>query len=761
MKPTRILIAMFACVLSTALPAFSQEPGTAAPPPAPNWFNGTASIVLLGREAVDSSKFEEYRAVPEGASIPVFTVQGSHDGRDFGIFGENVSRSDQRYSGHANVGWLGVTFDYKQIPHNMGNSGQTVFTETSPGVWNMSSTVRTSLANAVDAVPASARNYAFYSNLLGPTLPRTVDVSGLRKRGDVVLDLAGNAPFDLTFTYMRDAKSGTRGASGGDILGVVTSAVDVLEPLNEVTQDFGLRWAYNVRAGNVYATFNRNVFNNRQESLVIDNPFRPTDLAYVSTAVPGGPAQVRFGTEPDNEASRGAFGGGLKFKRQTRITADVAFGTWTQNADFLPFTINSAILTSTGAPANSTAALPQQSLDGKINTTTVNVAFASRPVDAMGVRLRYRSYDLTNKTTPINWTGGSTSGSPDRSWGAEAATEEAPYGYLTANLYDSSSQRFDAQVGYDIKDVTLEAAFRTAKLERTSREATSGNDNGYALSAVYSAREWARMRVVYDWLHRTAKGWNPATSIGLQSDESERETTRTGVDIDVTPWTRFGLNLAYFRRNDEFPDRPSRVAGNPETTVGLLGAKYDTYTVGFDFTPNERATLNAYYTYEKNAQTNRFVTLTSGNLNNQLRYDGSDKGNTFGVSGLFQIVPDKWVFSLMMQHQKVDGFMDITAREAGSFYTPGRTTLVAPGTGGALDINDFDDTEWTTAVLDLAYTFATAWTFSVGYGYDKYTHADAFSDGTTIFPQSVLFFMKADNGGYTANVGYAKLSWRF
>jgi hypothetical protein len=470
---------------------------------------------------------------------------------------------------------------------------------------------------------------------------------------------------------------------------------------------------------------------------------------------------VRFSTEPDNEANRGAFGALLKFKRQTRITADLAFGSWTQNAQFLPFTINSAIITPSGAAADSLSTLPQQSLDGKINTTTLNFALASRPIEGLGIRLRYRTYDLTNKTTPISWTGGSTSGSPDRSWGAEAATEEAPFGYATANLYDNTTKRFDAQVGYDIKDLTLEAAFRTASLERTAREATSGNDNGYQLAAVYSSTDWLRMRVVYDWLHRTAEGWDPNTSIGLQSDEAERNTTRTGVDVDVTPWTRFGLNFAYMRRNNEYPDRPSRVAGNPDTTVGLLEATYDTYTIGFDYMPNERAELNAYYTYEKNAQTNRFVTLTSGALNNNLHYDGRDKGNTFGLNGVFHLVPEKWIISVMVQHQKVDGFMDITAREAGTFYTPGRTTLVPPGTGGALDITDFDDTQWTTAVADLAYAFAPAWTVSVGYAYDKYTHSDAFSDGTTIFPQSVLFFLKPNDGGYTANFGYAKLTWQF
>jgi hypothetical protein len=64
-------------------------------------------------------------------------------------------------------------------------------------------------------------------------------------------------------------------------------------------------------------------------------------------------------------------------------------------------------------------------------------------------------------------------------------------------------------------------------------------------------------------------------------------------------------------------------------------------------------------------------------------------------------------------------------------------------------------------VADLGYTFANAWTFTVGYAYDKYTFADAFSDGTTIFPQAVLFFLKANDGNYTANVAYTSLTYRF
>jgi hypothetical protein len=545
--------------------------------------------------------------------------------------------------------------------------------------------------------------------------------------------------------------------------------VDVPEPMDEVPQDFGVRWAQNFKQGNAYASFNRNIYNDRVDSLVIDNPFRATDLAYSSTAVPGGPASARFSTSPDNEANRFAFGGQIKLARQTRIGADLAFQTMTQDAAFLPFTINTAIFTPAGAQATSLALLPQQSLDGKIDTTMFNVSFVSRPFDALWLRMRYRSYDLENKTTPISWTGGSTSGSPDRSWGVDSATEDAPYGYATANLYDNSTKRFDAQVGFDIGALTLEGAYRYAALERTWREATSGDENGYSVSAVFHAKEWLGFRGTFGQLKRTADG---ETLYGFQADEAERETTRAGLELELAPFDALGFTFSYSHWKNDYPNRPDRIAVSggvpvpgaqpiPGTPSGLLEASYDTYTVEVDYTPNERTEVGAYYTYEKNAQENQFSTTTGVNLNNLLNFSGSDRGDTFGAYALFHFVPDKWKFSFLLRHQKVDGLMDITAREAGSFYTPGRTTLIPPGQGGAADITDFDDTELTTFITDLAYTFAKAWTWSVGYAYEQYDHADAFSDGTTMFPQSVLFFMKADDGPYEANVGYTRVTYRF
>ena len=397
---------------------------------------------------------------------------------------------------------------------------------------------------------------------------------------------------------------------------------------------------------------------------------------------------ARWINAPDNEASTGNLGFLLKFGRQTRIGGDLTLGSWTQNAPFYPYTINTAILTPAGANASSLSALQQPSFDGKIETTTVNLTFSSRPVANLAIRAQFRSYDLSNKTDRFVITG-DVGASPDRSWSVVTPSADAPYGHATANPYDNKTTRFTASASYDIGALTLEGQVRFASLERTSREATKGDDNGFALAAVYHAKDWLDLRASYDQAKRTAEG---ETLYGFQSDEAERETKRTGLQVDVTPVSDLTLSLAYFRRDVEYPNRPDRIAVTsgaptpgaqpiPNTPSGLLEAKYDSFTAEVGYFPSPRVELSAYYTYEKDATTNQWATTTGVNLNNLLNYAGSDKTDTFGLDATFQIKPDVWKVWVNAMRQKVDGLMDITANESGSFYNPGRTTARSAGDG--------------------------------------------------------------------------------
>jgi hypothetical protein len=359
--------------------------------------------------------------------------------------------------------------------------------------------------------------------------------------------------------------------------------------------------------------------------------------------------------------------------------------------------------------------------------------------------------------------------SPDRSWSVVTPTAADPYGHATANVYDNKTRRFTASASYDIGALTLEGQVRTAKLERTSREAASGKDNGFAFTALFHGKDWLDLRATYDQAKRTAEG---ETLYGFQSDEAERETKRTSIQVDVTPVSSLTLSLAYLRRDVEYPNRPDRIAVTsgaptpgaqpiPGTPSGLLDAKYDSFTAEVGYYPSERVELAAYYTYEKDATTNQWSTTTGVNLNNLLNYAGTDETDTFGLNATFQLKPEVWKFWVNAMRQKVNGLMDITAREAGSFYTPGRTTLVPAGTGGAQDIGDWDDTTLTTVAAQLDYAVAKAWTLSAGYVYEKYDFKDAYTAGDLLMPQSVLLFLKSNRGGYDANVLYGRLNYRF
>ena len=54
--------------------------------------------------------------MPKGVSMPVFTLQGSQNGNDFALFGQNISQKDQRYTGlRQRRAGSASAFDYNQI----------------------------------------------------------------------------------------------------------------------------------------------------------------------------------------------------------------------------------------------------------------------------------------------------------------------------------------------------------------------------------------------------------------------------------------------------------------------------------------------------------------------------------------------------------------------------------------------------------------------------------------------------------------------
>jgi hypothetical protein len=663
----------------------------------------------------------------------------------------------------ARTDWLRFGFDYNQIMHNMGNDAHTMWAETTPGVWSMSSTLRNTLGTTIEGTSSSGRTYPFYLNLFTPTMAAAglVDISSQRDRGTYEFDLSQKLPFDFAATYMHEAKTGFRGAGGGRLDGVLTNILEVPWRLDEVTQDVGFRAALNKKWGNVYGAFSHNWYNNLVETQTVDNPIRATDLVYNSSTSPnGGAAKAFFVGPPDNSADTGSFGVMLKFGRQTRVTADGALGMWNQNAPLYPYTLNPTILTKAGLPANLTSSLDVQSANGKIDTTMMNFAVSSRPLKNVGVRARYRTYNLDNNTTTFIRSGTAGS-SPDRSWAnASAPTEDAPFGFETANPYGQKTARFDLQGNYDLKDLTFEGSYFNTQIDRTFREALSGAENGWTVAAVLHTKTWLLFRGSYGKANRTASPdtIDPATFIGFQADESDRNRTRAGVDAEFSPGGgEFTFMVAYFRNHDDYPNRPNRTATVPGTTNGLLSGKFDTYTVEANWNPNARLELGGFYTYDKDLSTTQTGGTTASNpLASVLTFDGSNRADTFGANARFALSPDKWTVNFDARRQKVDGLMAIAGAAAGAF------AQARVAYGGIQNITDYNDTELRTIDASLDYAIAKSLILNVGYVYEKYLFADAYSTVTTeMMPATGGFYLKANDNGYKVNVVYVKMNYRW
>ena len=722
MKRSLLLIAL---LVGAALAASLAEAAEETTSPSKTWLSSSATLAVLGRGDVDSSKFEEYRTVPKNVFMPRFSLAGRVGGLDFAIAGENVSQRDQRYTGSVDSPWFKVTFDYNQIMHNLGFAGRTLFNDTAPGVWSLSSTLRTLLQTKWDTTPSASRTYPWLLDFWGPSITagNTVDVSLQRNRGTYAVELGRALGFDLKMSYIRETRKGAKDTTP---VYVSSQIFELPTPTDYLTQDFGLTAALNRTWGNIHGGFHYNWFKDDLPLMLVDNPLRATDAPYKNNL--GGPAQGHTVMAPDNSATTFSLGGMAKFGQSTRLLGDVALGQWKQNAPFFPYTFNTAIQTASGAPANLTSSLPATSLNGKIETTTANFSFLTRPLQAMYVNVRYRLYDFKNKTPVISSPGYV---SWDRSWSTSANTS-IPYGYKTG--------RFETILGWNFgRALALEGAYRQVVNDRTFREAEKTTEKAFSLSAISRGWDWALLRVVYENAKREASGIE-ADITDLHFDLAKRDSQKVGADIEVTPFDPLTIMVSYFDRKATYK--------NP--SWGYQSARYTTLTgeVNYQAGPVD---ATVYYTAEKNKDGHKGYQRIS-NVLEWYTAMADDKTDSYGGNLKFKIVPDKWDLALLYRYQKVNGFLDLAGSAA--------VQATRAGNGGIQDIPDFDDTSITSLRAQLSYALLADCSLAVGVWHENYTFSDASVQAGLYFPAPGVFLLSDNHGGYKVTSVYMSLSFQ-
>jgi hypothetical protein len=521
-----------------------------------------------------------------------------------------------------------------------------------------------------------------------------------------------------------------------------------------------------------------NWFQNNIETLAFDNPFRATDStdsgAYQAPGS-GSTAGPRFGLvalPPDNDAVTGTAAASIKLGKRSRLGADLAIGRWSQDStDFIAYTTNTAI--TNPFPATDPSRLPTARLDGHVDTTAMNAYFNSRPADRLSVNLRFRHYDLDNKTTQLTIPGYARF---DAAWQATARIS-VPYGY--------TNDRFDATVGYDLDSLSLEAGYRWTGNDRTFRETEKTSENAGRVSVGIHPSDWLLARASYERGSRSYEGLeierseeasfvihgtpvnvyaipDPATdpafaatynSFGcgptpcnVRYDQAPRKTDRVTAQVQAAPGsgkTTFGLYWTY--NKDDYD----------ETRYGLTLFEYNTVTAEVDFAPSDKWSVYGFYTWEtlndelRGRQSGASV---SANPLDDWISNVEDKGNSFGAGASLNFVPEKWSANLFARYQKMDGDNDLTV------FAGGAPAGSRPN--GAVDIPAYDDTEIVAVNAELKYRFRKAWSVVFGGWFEDYTANDAQTTGNVNYTPAA-FFLAANDGSYQAWWGYLKLSYRW
>lgn len=744
MKHVIILIAL-ACMFAVC--AAAQD--------APPLFTNTIGAGLQTFDFnTESSKFEEYRDVPEGITGPDFRVFTKSDTMRVLATGERIGQDDRRFDISVEHRSIGVEAFFDQVPHKLGNNARSILTRTAKDAWTINDVVQQSLQAAIAArraqSPASV-NFAFLNTLVQPLLatPYIYDLGYDRLRGGLTLQVFPEAPIDTRISYFREKRDGTRPAGSSFGFGNV---VETGEPIDYVTEEAGVSLELPLARGLVRGGVMVNQFTNRLQSYTFDNPFRATDATDANAyQAPGsasinGPVFGRMSLAPDSDQLILTIGGVYKLPMRSRVSADVAWSHLTSDDSLIPFTTNTAIVTPGGQSATDPAALPDRRFDGEINSLRTTISFNSRPIANLGLNARLRYYDLNNDSERVRFEQGYVRF--DGVW-EDIPRITVPYGW--------TNTRLDLYGTYDLGMTTLEAGFRHDAMERTFRETEETTESIVHLAADVRPFAWAVLRASYEFGEREfdhydaaeaehASFLDPGEVVNLPElrrfDQAERDTSRIVGMLQLTPLDSVAFSANYVRYLDDYTEH---------STHGLQTWRNNSLTLEADYTPNAKWNVFAFYTHDEWGTFQRgrqSAAVPNPNPLDDWTVHHIDKANTYGLGTNFTFIPDKLVLRVNGSLQKVSGYNNLESPPGGAIV------------GVAIDIPNIDDTSFLSLAAELRYTLSAAWHLTVGAWHEDYEIFDMLSTGTLPY-MPAAFFLVPNDADYGGTAIFVRTSYQF
>lgn len=500
-----------------------------------------------------AGRYLEYRDVPQGGALDhlhFWNRRRSDDLYYFRTSATDVAQEDQRVDlegGRYGMFDLRVTYD--RIPHRFGNDAITLYRGVGSGTLTLDDSIQRDLQAST-----SSNNAAFR---LGRHLDESQHLRGL---DDVMLQrerLHGNLnwyqwdPLRLSLDVDFERRDGVRPTFGSFGFG---NTIQLLEPIDY--QTFGTRAGVSYAKGPVDAEgwYRLQTFNNGEETLTWDNPFRITDSTNANAYTQlfqGGPSRGRMALESDNQMHEFGVRSGYQIADRTRVSGNAVWAFTRSATDLQPYTINTAIVRPrTGTPrfdAFDPAALPEHQFTGEKFTQSYDLAFTTHPWDPVEFKA-YGRYRIENDLRESIAFPGHVR--------ADATWIDAPFG----GTIEPASHDYSKAVG-GLKTTVhlpwilsrLKPGYEFEAVYRDNRQVDRTYEHKPSLDLETDWLDWLSTDVGFAYAHRDARDFTPGEGEALrflrQFDAVDRNRWEFHTDVTLAPWhwvdTTFGYRFAH------------------------------------------------------------------------------------------------------------------------------------------------------------------------------------------------------------------------
>ncbi len=627
-------------IIRISLSALLLAPLCAVAEDAPVQVSGTIST---GARAVDndtnSSKFTEYRDLDDQAFVPRLTLDvfDPKTRRYFEFAGQNVSLADQRLFGR--VGELDrwkASVDWVDVPHNFSNKAQTPYLRRGPGLLEVPSNVgitfkklATAAADAPGVLASDLLIAAYQAGALGPTPLATQNAFGR-----LAFEYSAVDDLKLGVQYDRRGREGLKVGYGpiGD-RPPRTLGVQLPEPVDHLNQDLTLsaEWArdrFQAQLSYVYSDFANAIDTLTWENLYATQaPGATTDVWDRAVSTYG-----RRPLAPDNRSHTVQAAFSVELPKDSLLSATLAYGRLEQDQELLPYSYNSDVL------VNRT--LPRSSADARMTTVQALVDYVVALGSRGDLRAYVRHFGLDNETPEAQWQY-VTSDTPNTNGTVSFKNQRVNLAYAQDRTGAGATATFRLKGAWN---GSLGLGYAWDSVDRDYREADTDE---HSFVATFRARpaKWARLRASYTYGQRDGdydpfvtrqSYWypqsaatdldNPALSFSnhpdmVRYDVSDRLRHRAEASLSLTPKDTWSLTGSVRYTKDDFDsDVQPWVATvgqvgatSPGDQLGLLEQQSLRFALDGVWMPTERATLNAFVSWNAGASLQRSLEYNENN----------------------------------------------------------------------------------------------------------------------------------------------------